>query len=667
MKSSTDKKKVKVKAFEPTMRVYFVLMVVFAAVTAIFDYRVAAAEGVVVVALFIVFLSTAVKRKKHILDQLHTITSNVDAAGESTMSNFPMPTLIIRLDNDEVIWANDKFLKISDGREHLIDTRVRELAPEFSSRWLLEGRSECPSLVEMGGRKYQVFGSVLKPGSDRGGGLVGTTYWMDVTEFQDMKERFTATKPVVGIITLDNYDELVKNQTSSASSALLAEIDDKITLWLQDTKPLICKYDRDRYVCVFHEGDLAKLTEAKFTLLDSVRETVNSAGIAATVSIGIGHDAATFAEAYEFASLATEMSLSRGGDQAVIKNRFNFEFYGGRSKETEKRTKVKSRVMAGALSELVGGASNVFVMGHSMADLDSVGAAVGVCGIARQRGKKAKIVIDLERNNSKMLLDRVMGDKEYADTFISTQQAIIDADTRTLLVVVDTNRPEQVESRQLLDACNHVVVIDHHRRAATYIENAALNFLEPSASSASELVTELIQYLPGQAEISAIEAEALMAGIALDTKNFTTRVSAGTFEAAAYLRRKGADPASIKLMMQNDFDSTVLRYTVISSARMIRGGVSVAKVDRTIPRVTAAQAADELLTIAGIQASIVMYPDGDTVIMSARSLGEVDVQVIMEALGGGGNNATAAAQIKGVTIDEAYKMATDEINKYFDE
>jgi len=663
MKKSPNK--VKIKTFDPSMRMYFVILVLFAAVTAIFDYRVAIVEGVVVLALLIVFLSTAVTRKRHILDQLHTITANLDAAGEDSVSNFPMPTLILRLDNDEVIWANDKFLKIADGREHLLETRVRELAPGFSSRWLLEGKSEYPGVVDMGERKYRVFGSILRPSRERGGGLVGTTYWMDVTEHVELRERFDATKPVVGIITLDNYDELVKNQTSSASSALLAEIDDKIADWLRGTAPIICKYDRDRYLCFFHEEDLPPLTEAKFALLDSVRETVNAAGIAATVSIGIGKDGQTFEESHDFASLAMEMALSRGGDQAVIKNRYNFEFYGGRAKETEKRTKVKSRVMAGALSELMGGASRVFVMGHTMADLDSVGAAVGVCAIARQRGKDPKIVIDLEKNNSKQLLERVMAEPAYQHVFLDPEQALIDADARTLLVVVDTNRPEQVESRQLLESCNHVVVIDHHRRAATYIENAAMNFLEPSASSASELVTELIQYLPEQAELLKAEAEALMAGIALDTKNFTTRVGSGTFEAAAYLRRMGADPAAIKLMMQNDFASTVLRYEVISSARMVHEGVSVAKVGRTIPRVTAAQAADELLTIAGIKASIVLYPDGQDVIMSARSLGDVDVQVIMEAMGGGGNSATAAAQVRGQGIDKVYGDLLRVIDEYF--
>ena len=351
----------------------------------------------------------------------------------------------------------------------------------------------------------------------------------------------------------------------------------------------------------------------------------------------------------------------------MIRNQFTFEFYGGRSKETEKRTKVKSRVMANALSELVADSSRVLVMGHKFPDLDAFGAAVGVCALARKRGVRAAIVAAPEPNPASPMYARMRQQPEYEHCFVSAQEAMEEADGRTLLVVVDTNRPEQVESEALLESVSRVAVIDHHRRAATYIANAALNFHEPYASSASELVTELLQYIVEPSDLLRTEAEALLAGVVLDTKNFTMRTGARTFEAAAFLRRCGADTAEVKKLFQNDLEGTISRYDIIRNARMYRDDIAVAKVDHTVGRVTAAQAADELLNISGIDTSFVLFPDGDRVIVSARSMGDTNVQVILEKLGGGGNAATAGAQIPGMTVDEATKALLRAIDQYFED
>ena len=407
--------------------------------------------------------------------------------------------------------------------------------------------------------------------------------------------------------------------------------------------------------------------EKKFDLLDAVHKIPSQGGIPPTVSIGIGKDADSMQELFQYASLSIEMALSRGGDQAVIKNRFNFEFYGGRAKETEKRTKVKSRVMANALSELVADSSQIFIMGHKFPDLDAFGAAVGVCALARKRGIPAAIVAAPEPNPASPMRAKIQQMPEYERCFIGEQDALVAADSRTLLVVVDTNRPEQVESEALLESCNRVAVIDHHRRAATYIANAALNFHEPYASSASELVTELLQYIVEPSDLLRTEAEALLAGIVLDTKNFTMRTGGRTFEAAAFLRRCGADTADVKKLFQNDLDGTIARYDIIRNARMYRDDIAIAKVDHTVGRVTAAQAADELLNISGIDTSFVLFPDGDRVIVSARSMGETNVQVILEKLGGGGNAATAGAQMPNTTVDEATQALVRAIDQYFDD
>ena len=375
--------------------------------------------------------------------------------------------------------------------------------------------------------------------------------------------------------------------------------------------------------------------------------------------------AESFADLYQYANLSLEMALSRGGDQVVLKNRFACEFFGGRAKETEKRTKVKSRVMASALSELVADASCIFVMGHAAPDMDAVGAAVGVCALARKKGVPAYIVREANPTPADDLYSRLMETDLYRDCFIGSQEALFRADANTLLVVVDTNRPELVVSQELLYSCNKVAVIDHHRRAASYIEGAALNFHETSASSASELVTELLSYIMDSKDMYRVEAEALLAGIMLDTKNFTMRTGGRTFESAAFLRRAGGDTAEVKKLFQNGLEDTITKYSIIQNAQTYRGDIAIAAVEKDVGRVIAAQAADELLNIAGICTSFVLYQSEDTVFLSARSNNDTNVQVIVEKLGGGGNAAGAGAQMPATTLEMATARLMTALDNYF--
>ena len=362
------------------------------------------------------------------------------------------------------------------------------------------------------------------------------------------------------------------------------------------------------------------------------------------------------------------MALSRGGDQAVVRNRVDFEFYGGRAKTAEKRTKVKSRVMANALSELMNDASEIYIMGHSYADMDAVGAAAGVYCAARKKGKRAQIVVDEEKNAAEAILAKLKALPEYEGVFTSGQEAFLRMRPGALLVVVDTNRPDLVESQQLLESCNRVAVIDHHRRAASYIEHAAFSFHEPYASSASELVTELLAYLVEPTDLLREEAEALLAGIVLDTKRFTLRTGGRTFEAAAFLRRAGADTAEVQRLFQNDLNDMVSRYDIIRRAEMHREDIAVAAIaEDGVDRVAAAQAADELLSLKGVKASFVIFRAGDHVQMSARSLGEVNVQVVLEALGGGGNATTAGGRVENSTVAFVRGKLLEAIDAYFED
>ncbi len=649
----------------PRFKLYFLCLLVFAGVSAYLGhYVVAACEAAITAALYAFYCAAASRQQQEVTRYLEKIEGGVGEATRSGILDCPLPVVVFRPDSGEVMWSNKQFLDLAGGRDKVLSTKLFNTVPGFGAKWLMEGKSACPDEVELGARRFQVFGQVARMTS--GGGVMATTYWIDVTELSRIRERFLTSRPVVAVILLDNYEDALKSLDESARSLALSEISHLFAQWTQESHGLFCRLERDRYLFVFEKQHLDDFKAEKFALLDQVRAVKTPNRIPITLSIGIGEGGETLSELYQFANLSVEMALSRGGDQVVLKNQHTFEFFGGKAKETEKRTKVKSRVMASALGELIADADEVYVMGHKSPDMDAAGAAVGVCAIARKKGAPAFIIREGD-SPAEDLYRRVERLEEYHGRFLDAREALVRASPRSLLVVVDTNRPEQVLDRDLLEASNKVAVIDHHRRAATYIEGAAFNFHEPYASSASELVTELIGYLMDPADLLKGEAEALMAGLMLDTKNFTMRTGARTFEAAAFLRQAGGDTGEVKKLFQNDLSNTIAKYSIIQNARVYRQDIAIAPLDHAVGRVTAAQAADELLNIAGINTSFVLYPEGGTVFLSARSMGETNVQVIVEALGGGGNGNSAGAQIPGKTVKEAYGMLLSTIDRYFED
>ena len=650
---------------EPNLQPYFFCLALFTAIAVPIQPMLAAAEAAVLVLLYMFYRYQSVRRRRSVVQYIETITGGVDSISKNSLLNTPLPVVVFRLDNGEVIWANDSFMSLTEAKEGVFDLGIKDMAPGFDYQNLLADGA-IGELVEMNGCTYQVYGSVSRmSGRSASQGQIITAYFVDVTESQHLKAVYEATRPVVSVLVLDNYEELMKAGGEAARSAVLAQIDERINTWVTGSGGMLRKYDRDRYFFICGEQSFTRLVEEKFSVLEAVHAVHSEDGVMATLSIGSGKDCDTYEEAFRDANKSIEMALSRGGDQAVVKDSLDFQFYGGRSKSTEKRTKVKSRVMAKALGELIGDASEVYVMGHEYADMDAVGAAAGVCCAARKRGKRAQIVIDLENNNARPLVRRLQELPEYKDVFVSGADAFLHAQPGALLVVVDTNRPDMVESRQLLDACNRVAVIDHHRRAATYIESAALNFHEPYASSASELVTELLQYMVEAGDLLRGEAEALLAGIMLDTKNFMMRTGGRTFEAAAFLRRSGADTAEVRRYFQSDLPSMIQRYDIIREAKLYHGDIAIAVVTKEVPRVTAAKAADDLLTLQGVQASIVLYRAGEGTSMSGRSLGEINVQVILERLGGGGNSTTAGGHVPGSEPETVYQRLIAAIDAYY--
>ena len=656
------------RLLEPNLQLYFVCLLLFSLAAVTVSPLLALVEGCATVALYLYSSQVNKKRRQGILQYIDSVTGSVDTASKSTLINSPLPIMVFRPDTGEVIWCNENFMQLAGVREHLFEMRVEDAVPEFPVQWLLEGKQECPQRVLMNKRRFRVYGSLVRAKSRNGEqNLVATTYWVDTTEADELKAVYTATRPVLALLMVDNYEDLMKACADTQRSAVRAQIDEKLNNWAAAGEGLLLKTERDRYLFVFEEQHYEHFVEEKFSVLDAIRDIKVGEGVHPTLSIGIGIDADHIPELYKNANLSLEMALSRGGDQAVVRNKVDFAFYGGRAKTTEKRTKVKSRVMANALSELLADAEQVYVMGHSFADMDAVGAAAGMCCAARKRGKKAQIVIDLEHNASHAVLACLQALPEYAGVFVSPSEAFLKMRPGALLVVVDTNRPDIVESPQLLESCNRVAVIDHHRRAASYIENAAFSFHEPYASSASELVTELLQYLVDPADLLHEEAEALLAGIVLDTKHFTLRTGGRTFEAAAFLRRAGADTADVQRLFQNDLDDMVARYDIIRRAELYRNDIAISVVPKDgVDRVTAAQAADELLTLKGVKASFVLFRNGENVQMSARSLGDVNVQVILEALGGGGNSTTAGGRVENSDVLAVKDRLTEAIDAYFE-
>ena len=656
------------RLLEPNLKFYFAVMLLFAVAAIPVNWQLALAEGTLTVLLYFYFRQSNQKRRQGVLQYIDSVTGSVDTASKSTLINSPLPTLVFRPDTGEIIWSNESFLQLAGVREHLFEMRLSEAVPDFQVQWLLSGKQESPERVELNNHRFRVYGSLVRSRNRTGvQSLVATTYWVETTEADHLREVYEASRPVAAILMLDNYEDLMKACEDTQRSAVLAQIDEKLQTWANAGQGILLKTDRNHYLFLFEEQYFQHFVDEKFSILDTVRAIRVAENIHPTLSIGIGKDSPSIPELYKNAKLSLEMALSRGGDQAVVRNQVDFAFYGGRTKATEKRTKVKSRVMANALGELISDAGQIFVMGHAHADMDVVGAAAGICCIARKRGKKAQIVIDMEDNVAKPLLSKLAALPEYKDAFISGNDAFISAQPGALLVVVDTNRPDFVESEQLLDACNRVAVIDHHRRAANYIESAALNFHEPYASSASELVTELLQYLADPTDLLRAESEALLAGIVLDTKNFTMRTGGRTFEAAAFLRRAGADTSDVQRLFQSDLAGMVERYDIIRHAELVHGDIAVAAVEKEIDRVTAAKAADELLTLSGIHASFVLFKNGTGVNLSARSLGEINVQFIMEKLGGGGNSTTAGGQVNDATVDEVRERLLAAIDEYMEE
>ncbi len=594
------------------------------------------------------------------------VATTVKAAGrvlsaeeEEDLQEFALPVAVVAPAGD-VVWANQAFVEsLGRGKPVLGEDVLKYVYPK-TFRQVME---EKGAAVSHGGKEYTVYGAKAQRGY--------VLYFVDDTYFKSISREYRERRPVVCLAVFDNQEEMARDGLGGEESRMTAEVEAVLRGWvLEELGGFIRKLSNGRYLLVTDDAHIEEAKQKRFRVLDRVREIKNSKNnMSATISIGVGRGAATVAESERWARQAMDMALGRGGDQvAVMQGGDTYEFFGGLSKGVEKRDKVRTRVIAATLTDHVMASDRVFIMGHANSDLDSVGSAVGMwAAIYKGLEKQANIVINRGQTLAASLVDMVEEAYPQDRVFISPFEALQLATERSLLIVVDTHSVNYVENREILDQVPRVVVIDHHRMMVSHIKNALIFYHEPYASSASEMVTELVQYIKSSA-LDGTDAQALLAGIMLDTKNFVLKTGVRTFEASAYLRRRGADTVTVKKLFSDTLDSYKRKAQLVSGAELYkRCAIATTSWEFDDMRVSAAQAADELLSIQGVMASFVLYKVGGDVSVSARSLGDVNVQLILEEFGGGGHFTMAGAQLKNVSVGEARRRLLRALDSKLDQ
>lgn len=566
-----------------------------------------------------------------------------------------------------ILWMNREFLRISK-EEKGSGRNLISLFPEVTKETLAELKETVSVHCEYGESKYRID---LKPvlmeedgaeatdvlGSEADRQKLIAIYLFDETEILKYRQEINDQKMVAGLIYLDNYEEALESVEEVRRSLLMALIDRKISKYIAGMNGVVKKLEKDKYFFTIKQQYVQELQDSRFSILEEVK-TVNIGNeMAVTLSIGMGMNGETYSQNYDFARMAIDMALGRGGDQAVVKDAEKIQYYGGKSQQLEKTTRVKARVKAHALRELMETKDRLLIMGHKLSDIDSFGAAVGIYRIATSLNKKANIVINEVTSSVRPMMERFMNNPDYPeDLFLTGDQAAERVDANTILVVVDVNRPSITDAPALLRMVKTIVVLDHHRQSSEIIDNAVLSYVEPYASSTCEMVAEVLQYIADGIKIKSPEADAMYAGIVIDTNNFTNQTGVRTFEAAAYLRRSGADITRVRKLFRDDMNDYKAKAEAVRMAEVFEGAfaISVCPAEGVEnPTIVAAQAANELLGINGMKASVVLSQYNGTIYLSARSIDEVNVQVMMEKLGGGGHRTIAGAQFPGITIEEA--------------
>ena len=610
------------------------------------------------------------KRMAEISEHIKDLTLNVDKVSKRTLINSPFPLIIVETDGS-IIWKSTKF--VSEFRDidinPILDDIIKDMKLEIENNTKLRNNqiSQC---VEIGNKSYKIVGEYVKSKQvDRKKEYMATLYFVDETEVVNLKEDYDDSQICVGIAMIDNYEEIIQRTSGEEQVQLFSQIEKKIYDWATEFKGLVVKSQRDTFVWICEQKYLNELIENKFNILDAIKEINAASKIQSTLSIAVSTEGDSYYEKYKSAKTTIDIALGRGGDQAIIKRDGKYTFFGGRTQELEKRTRVKARSVANALEELMLDAENVVIMGHTNSDIDALGSALGIYRLAKTLGKEAFIASGTIGIGLENFVEYAKRDEEYQKAIISKEEALEITNSRTLLVVVDTHKKSYSDVPELVDMAGKIAIIDHHRMSTDYIDNAVLTFQEVYASSAAELVTELLTYSEQNIKLTNVEAEALYGGIMMDTKNFTFKTGVRTFEAAAYLRKCGVDIIKVKKWFQSDLETYNTISEIVAKSEVVGESIAISvydKVDKDA-NIICAKAADELLTISDITASFVIGNYGEKICISGRSLGDINVQVILEKLGGGGHITLAGAQVEGMNIYDVKKELIEKIKEYFAE
>ena len=631
--------------------------------------------GGVTLFYFVISMALYLKNRPGIMNELVSFATEYAQVQKQFLYNLELPYGLLD-EQGRILWANERLIEVLL-RSNYKHKAVTSFFPEIKKSFFQSEEEEISAETVYDERNYRltlrkiamsdiVDDNALVEYPEEGVYLIAF-YMVDETQIKYYMKENEDQKLIGGLIYIDNYDEALESVESVRRSLLVALIDRKINKYVSDMDGIVRKIEKDKYFIVFQKRYLKGLQENRFSILDEVKNINIGNEMAVTLSIGLGVNAQGYAEACEYARIAMDLALGRGGDQAVIKDGENIYYYGGKSKSVEKNTRVKARVKAHALREIFENNDKVLVMGHKIGDADSYGSAIGIYRAAKSMAKKSHIVANVITSSVKPMLDGFMNNPDYEeDMFIDINEAIERVDENTVVVVVDVNRPSYTECEDLLRIARSIVVIDHHRQSSEVIDNAVLSYVEPYASSASEMVAEILQYIGDNIKMKSIEADALYAGIVIDTQNFVNKTGVRTFEAAAFLRRNGADVVRVRKMFRDNMQDHMAKAEAVHHAELFEGVFAISISPATgldSPTIVAAQAANDLLSINGIKASFVLTDYNNKIYISARSIDEVNVQLIMEQMGGGGHMSIAGAQLENVSLEEAKEQLKQTIKR----
>lgn len=651
----------------PDSNVYLWIIGISILVISFYNLLIGLLGAILLVYLIYFNVKQKTQKKEELRLYIEKLSESVDFATKNAILNLPFP-LVISDEEGNISWYNSLFLEVFQG-DYLLDKKVNIYLPGFNLDMILEDNKKEFRNIKVKDRYYDLHCEPFDTSEDGSDKRIIITYLIDKTEYVQLRNRYLEEKNVVAILEVDNLDEVLKDAEEDSEPTILADLDRIIGSWAALNNASIQKYFSGEYILHFNQKQLTMIEEKRFEILDTVREINSGNKIPLTLSIGVGVNGKSHGELQKFAKSAMDIALARGGDQAVVKNYDKLSFYGGKAKAVEKRTRVKARVIAYALRQLIEQSQDVLIMGHEMPDLDCMGSSLGIYRCCKNHNKPVKIVLDRVNAGIENLWAELQEDEEYNDAFIRSGDALISASKSTLLIVVDVHRPSFTAEPLLIEKVEKKVIIDHHRRGTEFIDDAVLAYIEPYASSTSELVTEILQYMFEKPKIKQIEAEALLAGIFIDTKNFSFQTGVRTFEAASFLRRAGADTILTRQLFQDNMETFLARAEVVKNAQMYKNNIAISVISKNTsnPALIAAQAADELLNIKGINGSFVLSEIEGYIFISGRSLGDINVQVILEKLGGGGHLTVAGAQLSDMSMEDAIALVEKAVDEYIKE